>query len=149
VRFENEDILVSGPTAMAMGNYFFTNTTGVETKVEYSFGYFIDSDDSLRINLHHSSLPYDPDACWRPSDGPVVPVPPEWWFLHHLLFFCFGAGRKRGGKHFTGWGVNFSRTEQLIFGVLSVHAARFINRLQQYGALLFCRLCGRCSDNFV
>jgi len=69
VRFENEEIIISGTTAMAMGNYFFTNTDNEETKVEYSFGYFLDSEGALRINLHHSSLPYDPNAC-NPTPAP-------------------------------------------------------------------------------
>merc|ERR1712003_599079 len=47
------------PTAMAMGNYFFTNADGV-SKVEYSFGYFLDAMGNVRINLHHSSMPYTP-----------------------------------------------------------------------------------------
>ncbi len=58
VRFENIDILIQGNTALAMGNYFFTDTDGKETKVEYSFGYLVDSEGKLRINLHHSSLPF-------------------------------------------------------------------------------------------
>ena len=58
VRFENSDIVIQGNTAMAMGNYFFTDTDGIETKVEYSFGYLLDSEGNVRINLHHSSLPF-------------------------------------------------------------------------------------------
>jgi len=58
VRFENVNIIRSGSTAMAMGNYFFTKKDGSVAKVEYSFGYFLDSSGTLRINLHHSSLPY-------------------------------------------------------------------------------------------
>jgi len=69
VRFENEGIITAGTNAMAMGNYFFTNDLDVETKVEYSFGYFLNSTGSLLINLHHSSLPYDP-----PSPAPA-PAP--------------------------------------------------------------------------
>merc|ERR1712176_151729 len=61
VRFENEEIITAGNTAMAMGNYFFTTPQGTETKVEYSFGYVLDDKGKLRINLHHSSLPYDPN----------------------------------------------------------------------------------------
>merc|ERR1719277_1455140 len=60
VRFENEGIILYHSTAMAMGNYYFTDSTGSETKVEYSFGYFLDSDMSLRISLHSSHLPYVP-----------------------------------------------------------------------------------------
>ena len=44
--------------ALAMGNYFFTDLSGAETKVEYSFGYIRGPGGELRINLHHSSLPY-------------------------------------------------------------------------------------------
>merc|ERR1711972_364228 len=58
VRFENDDIILSGPTAMAMGNYYFTKADGSITKVEYSFVYFLDAMGNVRINLHHSSLPY-------------------------------------------------------------------------------------------
>merc|ERR1719424_1973918 len=43
VRFVNVDVIISGSTAMAMGNYFFTDPNGTEVKVEYSFGYFLDS----------------------------------------------------------------------------------------------------------
>merc|ERR1719195_2228637 len=58
VRFENEEIITSGNIAMAMGNYFFTTPKGTEVKVEYSFGYVLDAEGKLRINLHHSSMPY-------------------------------------------------------------------------------------------
>merc|ERR1712176_670716 len=58
VRFENEEIITSGSTAMAMGNYFFTTPDDTEVKVKYSFGYFLDAEGKLRINLHHSSQPY-------------------------------------------------------------------------------------------
>lgn len=58
VRFENSGILLQGECAIAMGNYFFTDTNGNETKVEYTFGYIKDSNGELRINLHHSSVPF-------------------------------------------------------------------------------------------
>merc|ERR1712151_1232511 len=58
VRFVNEEIITSGTTAVAMGNYFFTTPEGTEVKVEYSFGYFLDAEGKLRIDLHHSSKPY-------------------------------------------------------------------------------------------
>ena len=60
VRFENVDYLVDGKVGMAMGNYFFTTPEGDEVKVEYSFGYTLDDDGNVRINLHHSSMPYAP-----------------------------------------------------------------------------------------
>ena len=58
VRFENVDILTEGTVGLAMGNYFFTTPEGDEVKVEYSFGYILDVDGNVRINLHHSSMPY-------------------------------------------------------------------------------------------
>ena len=62
VRWENNGTVISesGDMAVAMGNYFFTNTEGSETKVEYSFAYEKDEDGALKIVLHHSSLPYNP-----------------------------------------------------------------------------------------
>ena len=57
VRFQNDNVIIHGSTALAMGNYFFTNPEGEEVKVEYSFGYRIDSEGNLRICLHHSSIP--------------------------------------------------------------------------------------------
>ena len=58
VRWENEATFVDSDSAMAMGNYYFTRTTGEEVKVEYSFGYVRDNEGELKIVLHHSSLPY-------------------------------------------------------------------------------------------
>ena len=60
VRFENSGIILLDGIALAMGNYFFTDLSGAETKVEYSFGYVRGPSGELRINLHHSSLPYQP-----------------------------------------------------------------------------------------
>jgi hypothetical protein len=58
VRFENVGTYLHGDYAVAMGNYFFTQTDGSEVKVEYTFGYNKAADGSLKINLHHSSLPF-------------------------------------------------------------------------------------------
>lgn len=58
VRFENSEIIIHGDTALAMGNYYFTDTEGEETQVEYTFGYIMDKEGTLRINLHHSSIPF-------------------------------------------------------------------------------------------
>ncbi|MEL6523257.1 MAG: phosphoribosyl-AMP cyclohydrolase [Pseudomonadota bacterium] len=60
VRWENNGIFTNGSSAMAMGNYYFTGPDGTETAVEYSFGYILDDAGELKINLHHSSLPYSP-----------------------------------------------------------------------------------------
>ena len=59
VRFDNSDVIIDGNTALAMGNYFFTDPDGSEVKVEYTFGYIQDDDGELRIQLHHSSMPAD------------------------------------------------------------------------------------------
>jgi len=58
VRFENAGFFIAEGLSLAMGNYFFTDTDDVETKVEYTFGYIRDDAGRLRIVLHHSSLPY-------------------------------------------------------------------------------------------
>lgn len=57
VRFENTGFLFTDTTAIAMGNYYFSDVENNETKVEYSFGYAL-CEDRLKINLHHSSLPF-------------------------------------------------------------------------------------------
>ena len=58
VRFENAGIYINGNVALAMGKYFFTPLKGKAVKVEYTFGYVKKGDGSLKIILHHSSLPY-------------------------------------------------------------------------------------------
>jgi hypothetical protein len=59
VRFENHGIVLDLDSAIAMGNYYFTDAaTGAETKVEFTFGYIKDDEGKVLINLHHSSLPY-------------------------------------------------------------------------------------------
>ena len=59
VRFENASVIFNEKSAIAMGNYFFTQVDGSEVKVEYTFGYFVDKQGQLKINLHHSSLPFN------------------------------------------------------------------------------------------
>ncbi|AXT54535.1 hypothetical protein D1815_01775 [Aquimarina sp. AD1] len=58
VRFENAALILEESRALAMGNYFFTDTNGQDTKVEYTFGYRKDSNGKLKIDVHHSSLPF-------------------------------------------------------------------------------------------
>lgn len=60
VRWESNGIFTDEGSATSMGNYYFTGPDGTETKVEYSFGYVADDAGNLKINLHHSSLPYAP-----------------------------------------------------------------------------------------
>ena len=58
VRWESNGIYTDDNSAKAMGNYYFTGPDGEETKVEYTFGYVLDEEGDLKINLHHSSLPF-------------------------------------------------------------------------------------------
>ena len=58
VRFENAGFIPGNSQAIAMGNYFFEDMDGDEIKVEYTLGFFRAENGSLKINLHHSSLPY-------------------------------------------------------------------------------------------
>jgi hypothetical protein len=58
VRFENTGVVIRGQTGIAMGNYFFGKADGSETKVEYSFVYVQDAAGQLKIQLHHSALPF-------------------------------------------------------------------------------------------
>lgn len=60
VRFENEGIVTDDDNAIAMGNYYFTGADGSVTKVEYTFGYVRGPDGKLKINTHHSSVPFEP-----------------------------------------------------------------------------------------
>jgi len=63
VRWESAGIRLSGPVALAMGNYYFTPAAGGdEVKVEYSFAYVRGADGNLKIVLHGSHLPYRPSA---------------------------------------------------------------------------------------
>ena len=58
VEFKNESINVIDDIGIEMGNYFFKDLMGYITKVEYSFVYK-KVGNSLKIILHHSSLPYN------------------------------------------------------------------------------------------
>ena len=61
VRFENSGIIIDIDSAVAMGNYYFTDAnTGKEAKAEFTFGYHKNENGKLLINLHHSSFPYNP-----------------------------------------------------------------------------------------
>lgn len=60
-RFGEQQIICQDASALAMGNYYFTPAdSDDEVKVEFSFAYVRDDNGKLRINLHHSSLPYSP-----------------------------------------------------------------------------------------
>ena len=51
---------VDGDVAMWMGRVSLTDKDGQVTSVDKSWGYKKDGDGTLRIVLHHSSLPYQP-----------------------------------------------------------------------------------------
>ncbi len=56
ITFENKDIILGKEYAIAMGNYTFENNNS-KVKVEFSFGY-IKVSGLVKINLHHSSIPF-------------------------------------------------------------------------------------------
>ena len=59
VVFRNHQVELNGNTAIAMGDYVFTDASnGAEVRVEYTFGYKMNDDGKMRIFLHHSSVPY-------------------------------------------------------------------------------------------
>ena len=58
VQFETSAIFVEGDVAMWMGWVTFTDRTGDAVKVDKSFGYKRAADGSVKLVLHHSSLPY-------------------------------------------------------------------------------------------
>lgn len=63
VRFDNKGIVIRKDSAIAMGNYYFTDAkTGKEVKVDFTMGFERSPDDGhLELFLHHSSLPFQPD----------------------------------------------------------------------------------------
>ena len=58
VQFENKIYKCLPNSAIVMGYYHFTDLNNKITTVEYTFGYTLIGND-LKINLHHSSLPYN------------------------------------------------------------------------------------------
>lgn len=59
VRFENAGTIARADVGIAMGNYFFLRADGSELKAEYSFVYVRGADGGLKIQLHHSALPFE------------------------------------------------------------------------------------------
>ena len=59
IRFENYKIVEYNEYLISMGNYYFTDNNKKTLKVEYTFGFIKVKKNELRINLHHSSLPYN------------------------------------------------------------------------------------------
>ena len=59
IKFENFKVVNYNNQLISMGNYYFEDNKNEVLKVEYTFGFIKISPDQLRINLHHSSLPYN------------------------------------------------------------------------------------------
>jgi len=58
VRFDNKGTLLLSDSATAMGEYYFADAGDGITKVEYTFQYRRAADGSLKIIVHHSSIPF-------------------------------------------------------------------------------------------
>ncbi|EIM76457.1 hypothetical protein A3SI_09657 [Nitritalea halalkaliphila LW7] len=58
VRFEDLKFSIIGEQGLVQGNYFFTPPMGPEVKVEFTFGFFKNAEGKIKINLHHSSVPF-------------------------------------------------------------------------------------------
>ena len=58
IEFKNYKITEYNNYLLSMGNYFFKNQENEILKVEYTFGFIKINNNELRINLHHSSIPY-------------------------------------------------------------------------------------------
>ena len=52
---------INGNYAVTMGEYYFESKSnpGNSVKVEYTFGFVKNNEGEMKINLHHSSLPYN------------------------------------------------------------------------------------------
>ena len=59
INFQNFKIIEYNNYFISMGNYHFNDDRNNSLKVEYTFGFIKINKNELRINLHHSSLPYD------------------------------------------------------------------------------------------
>ena len=57
IEFQNYKITEQNNQLLAMGNYYFKDSEDKVLKVEYTFGFIKVSNEELKINLHHSSLP--------------------------------------------------------------------------------------------
>jgi len=60
VRFCNDgQHIINGETALWMGSVFLTDGDGEEIRVEKSLGLYRDASGDVRIQLHHSSVPFE------------------------------------------------------------------------------------------
>ncbi|WP_298909299.1 phosphoribosyl-AMP cyclohydrolase [uncultured Aliiroseovarius sp.] len=59
VRFETAASFINGNVGMWMGWAYFTDKDGNTTKADKTFGYQKDTEGTLRVVVHHSSLPFE------------------------------------------------------------------------------------------
>lgn len=59
-KIANAGIVITGNSAISMGNVTVIDDKGNATTVDKTWGYVRDAQGKLRIVLHHSSLPYSP-----------------------------------------------------------------------------------------
>lgn len=57
INFINHDIIFKGNEAIVNGTYYFSNSDG-EQHVEYTIGYYLSSNNSVKIEFHHSSFSF-------------------------------------------------------------------------------------------
>ena len=59
VNFQNDwEFIINGETAIGMGTVVLTDGNGEEVRVEKSMGWFRDPNGDIRLQLHHSSVPF-------------------------------------------------------------------------------------------
>lgn len=58
--FKNAAVYINGDMALTMGHVILTDPDGKVTTVDKTWGFKKDAKGTLRIVLHHSSLPYSP-----------------------------------------------------------------------------------------
>lgn len=59
--YQNAAVYLNGDVAMTMGNVILTDSKGNVTKVDKTWAFKKTDDGTLKIVLHHSSLPYTTD----------------------------------------------------------------------------------------
>jgi hypothetical protein len=60
--YKNAAVYINGDMAITMGNVYLTAKDGKVTMVDKTWGFKKDEEGKLRIVLHHSSLPFSPEA---------------------------------------------------------------------------------------
>ncbi|MEY2644376.1 MAG: hypothetical protein RLZZ611_1025 [Cyanobacteriota bacterium] len=62
----NQVLQTHGMLGLSMGNVHLTDSSGKITSVDKTWVFIKEPDGSIRILLHHSSLPYQPPAATKP-----------------------------------------------------------------------------------